>query len=941
MDMQALAQLKANWDKTSEHVTEVEAWLHSLLSPWPGIGGGLIMRDPNTPDRFFCAAADPALRQLLLPLGLASPCQHEEMIALLVKLKQPFAIPDLTEFEDTTGYYAPYASYLNVGSMLFLPIRSQQKRLGLLWLYSPEAGRLTAQAPEVQQISEMARVYLHLRDRLYWEQRHTLHLESLVLASTDLLLDVDLEQVMLALLERLRQAVGFDSAAILLVEDDRLRAWTGIDLPHPERVFGQYFPAHDPLMVRMRQERRPIVLVDAEQSPDFRDWGDVAHVRGWMGIPLLNGADLIGYITLDSKQPGFFTEVHIELAQLFAQQATVTIINALTVRHHYEAARRQHAVSQTLHLLNTTTQVRQILPALTRSLHSLFRWDGLDLAIFDGEDHLIDHHCRPDDPGEVVVRRMSVSRLEQERMGQAVWQGQLERGQIVAQPLADGGIGLERARRREGFGWNLLIPLTTPERSLGALQFLWWPDTPRPLLHNELLEQISNAIALTVERNLPIAETERHVEEMRIIQDLTTALRSLESSQAVMRTGLEHVVEILRGSRGRIVLPTPQDGGTLEIACEVAPPDMVTRIREPLTVDNSVTGYVYLSGQPYLMDNAIGHALAHVPSQESWAARGVTHLPALFAPLQMGEQTIGAVTVVSAEPEVEYTQRDLGLLCTLSNIIGTAMHRAWVLEDLERRVVERTQDLAQANRQLQELEQLKSAFVANVSHELRTPLTNLRFYLNLLQRGRPEKHAQYLAVMEEEAQHLQSLIESILDLSTLDQQRASVNDAQQIVNLGEAVAKAMHTLRTPAEKKRIRVELIARDLPLLIQGDPLQITQMALNLLVNAVNYTPQGGQVTAALWAEEESQQAKLQIRDTGIGIGPEEREKIFERFYRGQQVMETGVPGTGLGLSIVKEILALHRGQITVEGQPGQGSCFTVSLPLVPADSVIDTTS
>jgi signal transduction histidine kinase len=184
--------------------------------------------------------------------------------------------------------------------------------------------------------------------------------------------------------------------------------------------------------------------------------------------------------------------------------------------------------------------------------------------------------------------------------------------------------------------------------------------------------------------------------------------------------------------------------------------------------------------------------------------------------------------------------------------------------------------------------------------------------------------------MEQESQHLQSLIESILDLSQLDQERMIPNGPQQALDLREIVIETVNGLHTPASHREISIELVAQDSPLWIQGVPAQIKQMVLNLLVNGINYTPQAGRITVTLWAEEKSQQAKLQVRDTGMGIEPDEQDKIFDRFYRGRQVTELGRPGAGLGLSIVKEIVTLHRGQISVESQPGQGSCFTVSLPL-----------
>ncbi len=230
---------------------------------------------------------------------------------------------------------------------------------------------------------------------------------------------------------------------------------------------------------------------------------------------------------------------------------------------------------------------------------------------------------------------------------------------------------------------------------------------------------------------------------------------------------------------------------------------------------------------------------------------------------------------------------------------------------------------------LEEVDRLKTQFVANVSHELRTPLTNIKLYLGLFQKGKPEKREQYLVTLQNEANRLERLITDLLDLSRLERDRQTV--IREPVDLGEVLRHIVATLEPQAEARQqtLRLEIVD-PLPEL-SADRNQMIQVFVNLAANAINYTPAGGRVNVqASTAEHAGQRwVTVAVSDTGVGISGDERDRIFDRFYRGQ-AEDSKVHGTGLGLSIVKEIVDQHAGHITVESQVGQGSTFTIWLPL-----------
>jgi signal transduction histidine kinase len=236
--------------------------------------------------------------------------------------------------------------------------------------------------------------------------------------------------------------------------------------------------------------------------------------------------------------------------------------------------------------------------------------------------------------------------------------------------------------------------------------------------------------------------------------------------------------------------------------------------------------------------------------------------------------------------------------------------------------------LEAARRAAQAADRAKSELVSSVSHELRTPLTNIKLYLNLLERGAAARRPTYLQTIQRESQRLQDLIEDLLHVSRLD--LGKIQPEIEWVDLNALV-------RTLADDRRklfarsgldLRLELDADLAP--VRADPKLLEQVVTNLLSNAMNYTPEGHVTLRTAQARVEGAPwATVAVSDTGLGIAPAERDKLFERFYRGAASQMARVPGTGLGLAISQEIMTLHHGHITCESTLGVGSTFTLWLP------------
>jgi len=230
--------------------------------------------------------------------------------------------------------------------------------------------------------------------------------------------------------------------------------------------------------------------------------------------------------------------------------------------------------------------------------------------------------------------------------------------------------------------------------------------------------------------------------------------------------------------------------------------------------------------------------------------------------------------------------------------------------------------------ELRKLEQLRTEFVANVSHELRTPLTSIRGFVETLLDGAMEDRAvteRFLTIIQSEAERLQRLIDDLLSLSRIEGPRTEV--VRQPVDVEEKVRKVLEVLKPLAENKGLQlIQEIQQGLPpAAMSGDLLE--QVLLNLIDNAIKYTP-AGSVTVRAWAEGE--QIRVEVADTGIGIPPESLPRLFERFYRVDKARSRDLGGTGLGLSIVKHILERYQQTIEVRSELGKGSVFSFTLPV-----------
>jgi PAS domain S-box-containing protein len=238
-------------------------------------------------------------------------------------------------------------------------------------------------------------------------------------------------------------------------------------------------------------------------------------------------------------------------------------------------------------------------------------------------------------------------------------------------------------------------------------------------------------------------------------------------------------------------------------------------------------------------------------------------------------------------------------------------------------------DLAAQNERLRELDRLKDEFIALVSHELRTPLTSIRGYTELLldeEAGElSADQRQFLGVVERNAHRLLHLVGDLLFLAQVEAGKLVLELGA--LDVGSIASESVEAARPQAETKGITITLATSPVPL-VGGDRARIGQLVDNLVSNAIKFTPEGGRVDVRVRAGEGK--AVLEVRDSGMGIPSDEQHLLFQRFFRTSTATEQAIQGTGLGLAISKAIVEAHRGTISVASEEGEGTTFSVTLPL-----------
>ena len=409
------------------------------------------------------------------------------------------------------------------------------------------------------------------------------------------------------------------------------------------------------------------------------------------------------------------------------------------------------------------------------------------------------------------------------------------------------------------------------------------------------------------------------MEQDQRIEKLERLLEISRNLSATLELGplLQSIIEVgaeLTGSQVSSILLYDEDSKRLKFAA--APIEQLETLKT-LTVplDESIAGRVFTHAQPMIVQDTHSEDRVYRKADQllDFETRNVLAVPLIFR-----DETIGVLEAINKLGNAQYTEEDLKTLETLASHAAIAIQNARMLAGFHR-----------AYDELEELDRLKTDFIAIASHELRTPLGVVLGHATFLEAILTNKrYKKQLKAIIKNASRLKDLIDDLSSIDNFQTGKASVR--RRPVSIPELVDKIVAGYQEDANSQG---KSLVTELPegeLVIQAEPDKISIALHNILNNALAFTSEGGHITVQV--EELPEQVRVSIIDDGLGIPEDALERVFDRFYQVEEHLTRHHGGMGLGLSVTKAMIELHGGEIWVESKVNQGSNFTFLLPKNP---------
>ncbi|MHB8508290.1 MAG: ATP-binding protein [Candidatus Dormibacteria bacterium] len=455
-------------------------------------------------------------------------------------------------------------------------------------------------------------------------------------------------------------------------------------------------------------------------------------------------------------------------------------------------------------------------------------------------------------------------------------------------------------------------PLPDGRVTMGVIGFWRAGFEPYTGEEREIIDTFGRLAAIAMMRADARVATDRLAERMRLAAHVSAELASTLEYAEVARIVVARALEV--GSADRVTLMSLDDEVVrvidgYDVDGRVAP----TGIAFPLTPH---LNEALKRSQPTVETRP---ALQGVPRTLREQLRGVKQRATL--PLRVGGQTV-AILAVSRRSDRLFSEIDL------ENLVEIGGRAALALQNSRMYTLE-TQRLREHAERMRELEKVKSEFLRLASHELRSPLGVIRGYVSMIEANdlNPDDLGRAIPVIQAKIKQMSSLIEEMIETARLEEDQTQLRFATcDLRKLVEASVDSIRPSLTPLHRLTVSLPQTA----VMVEVDPARIDTIVVNLLDNAIKFSPEGGRVRCEVFTTRES--ARVRVADHGLGIAAEDLPRMFSRFGRVVTLENSHIPGTGLGLYLSRELARKHNGDIHLRTRPGHGATFTLSLPLLP---------
>ena len=734
----------------------------------------------------------------------------------------------------------------------------------------------------------------------------------------------DLKPIFNSILENATRICEASFGSMLLCEGDAYRRATLHNAPPEFQRFSDNTPIMKrgiaPSVDRVVDTGQVSHILDvASENPD-EPIAKFAGARTLLVVPMLKDSESIGMLGIYRQEVRPFTEKQIALVQNFANQAVIAIENTRLLN---ELRQRTTDLTKSLEQQTATSKVLEVISRSAFDLQAVFETVAESSVRLCGADRAFIYRF----DGEVL--RMVVAYNAPQRLKEFVAQNPIRPGRYSTSARA----ALERrtihvpdiladpehtylSKGIENIRTVLSVPILKGDDLLGVVG-IYHLDEVRPFTDKQiaLVETFADQAAIAIDNVRLLDELRQSLQQQTATADVLKVIsRSAFDLQTVLQTLVKSAAHLCDADKATIT--RQRDGAFYSAEAYGFSSEFMDYIKNiPIEPQRgSASGRALLEGRViHIPDVKADPEYTWVETQRRGDYRTILCVPMLREGVPIG---ILNLTRSEARP---FTDKHIELVTTFADQAAIAIENVRLFDEIQDK-----------SRQLEEASQHKSQFLANMSHELRTPLNAILGYTELMADGAygepSEKMLGILKRLESNGKHLLGLINDVLDLSKIEAGQLVLELSDYSVqDIAQTVRSTLEPLA--ADKKLgFKVEMAPQLPP--GRGDGRRLTQVLINLVGNAIKFTDAG---EVAIKAEANNGSFHVSVRDTGPGISATDQAKLFQEFQQADNAITKKKGGTGLGLAISKRIIEMHGGKIWVESQPGQGSTFAFTLPVI----------
>lgn len=707
---------------------------------------------------------------------------------------------------------------------------------------------------------------------------------------------LDLDELLETVYQETESVFEADAFFIALYDEEADELDYRIQVDEGKRIPPTREPLGDTLTGFVVTEKEPLLIRNYEEQggfPSAETWGTEKISASWLGAPMRSGDDVVGVISVQAYRPDVYGDEEELLLSTIADQVAVAVENARLFEEvrsfsHVLEQRVEERTRELAAAMDELTEERDRMEALYRITSQLAASLDLDHVLSKALSLVLDA-CRVDrasallldsNTGQLIQRSVQGADVDlppggkptrfSRGEGLAGWVVEHRETAIVSNIQQDERWVEPQNKERE-YSSAMGVPLIVSGEVLGALLLLHSETDYFDEDHRRLVETAAGQISQAI-NNANLYEVIREQAE-----SLGEMLKAQQVEAAKSEAILEGVADgvMVADADGRVTLFNAAAERILQLPREEAL-GRTTRERLGLYGDQ---------------------ARDWMETVARWAEDPQSYEP--------GDYLAAQLTI-----EDRIVSVHLAPVLMRNEFLGTVS----VFRDVTAEV---------------EADRAKTDFVSMVSHELRTPMTSIKGYADLILMEAAgeltDDQRRFMGTIKNNVDRLVTLVNELLDISRIESGRLELEpEPTRVIKVVDSVLTAMKA-RAESEDLTLKKDLPAA-LPI-VNADPDRLEQILTNLVGNAVQYTPPGGEITVSAQAKRD--EVSISVADTGIGISPEAQDKIFDRFFRADDSRVQNTSGTGLGLSIVQSLVELHGGEIWVESEVDEGTIFTFTLP------------